>query len=151
VRSFLVFCVALLGLLGGQPCQLRAAEVLPLAGEWRFRADAQDAGVAAHWFATTLPETVRLPGSMAKNGKGDPISLRTKWTATIYDSSWFFNPRMAKYRQPDNFKIPFWLTPATYYVGAAWYQKTVEIPAAWRGRRLVLFLERAHYNTRVGR
>ena len=149
MRYFLVFCVALLGLLGGWPGQLRAAEVLPLAGEWRFRADAQDVGVAARWFATSLPETVRLPGSMAENGKGDPISLRTRWTATIYDSSWFFNPRMAKYRQPDNFKIPFWLTPAAYYVGAAWYQKTVEIPAAWRGRRLTLFLERAHYNTHV--
>jgi hypothetical protein len=128
---------------------LRAADVLPLAGEWRCRLDPQDAGVAARWFATALPERVRLPGSLAENGLGDPISLRTKWTATIYDSSWFFNPRLAKYRQPDHFKIPFWLTPNAYYVGPAWYQKTVDVPAAWRGRRLVLFLERAHFATRV--
>jgi hypothetical protein len=128
---------------------LRAADVLPLAGEWRCRLDLQDAGVAARWFAMTLPEKVRLPGSLAENGLGDPVSLRTKWTATIYDSSWFFNPRLAKYRQPDNFKIPFWLTPAAYYVGPAWYQKPVDIPATWRGRRLVLFLERAHFATRV--
>lgn len=128
---------------------LRAAEVLPLAGEWRCRLDPQDAGVAARWFATVLPSKVRLPGSLAENGLGEPVSLRTRWTATIYDSSWFFNPRLAKYRQPGNFKIPFWLTPATYYVGPAWYQQTVAIPAAWRGRRLVLFLERAHFATRV--
>jgi hypothetical protein len=128
---------------------LRAADVLPLAGEWRCRLDPQDAGVAARWFATPLPATVRLPGSLAENGLGDPISLRTKWTATIYDSSWFFNPRTAKYRQPDHFKIPFWLTPATYYVGPAWYQKAVDIPANWRGQQLRLLLERAHFATRV--
>ncbi|WP_022824168.1 exo-beta-1,4-galactosidase [Hymenobacter norwichensis] len=128
---------------------LQAAEVLPLAGEWRCRLDPQDAGVAARWFTTTLPEKVSLPGSLTDNHLGDPVSLRTKWTATIYDSSWFFNPRLAKYRQPDNFKIPFWLTPNTYYVGPAWYQKTIDIPAKWRGQRLVLFLERAHYGTRV--
>lgn len=128
---------------------LRAADVLPLAGEWRCRLDPHDAGVAARWFSAPLPDKVRLPGSLAESNLGAPISLQTKWTATIYDSSWFFNPRLAKYRQPNNFKIPFWLTPATYYVGPAWYQKTVDIPAAWRGRRLVLFLERAHFTTRV--
>ncbi|QDA60678.1 exo-beta-1,4-galactosidase [Hymenobacter jejuensis] len=134
------------GVLSGP---LQAADVLPLAGEWHCRLDPEDAGITARWFATSLPQTVRLPGSLAENGLGDPVSLRTKWTATIYDSSWFYNPRMAKYRRADNFKIPFWLTPNTYYVGPAWYQKTVDIPAAWRGRRLLLFLERAHYATRV--
>ncbi|OUJ72175.1 exo-beta-1,4-galactosidase [Hymenobacter crusticola] len=128
---------------------LWATDVLPLAGEWRCQLDPQDAGITARWFATRLAETVRLPGSLAENGKGDPISLQTHWTATIYDSSWFFNPRFAKYRQPDNFKIPFWLTPAAYYVGPAWYQKVIDLPAQWRGRRFVLFLERAHYATRV--
>jgi hypothetical protein len=128
---------------------LQAAEVLSLAGEWRCRLDPQDAGVAARWFTTALPEKVQLPGSLTDNHLGDPVSLRTKWTATIYDSSWFFNPRLAKYRQPNNFKIPFWLTPNTYYVGPAWYQKTIDIPAKWHGQRLVLLLERAHYGTRV--
>ena len=36
-----------------------------------------------------------------------------------------------------------------HYVGAAWYQREVEIPAAWQGRRLVLTLERPHIETRV--
>ena len=145
----LILKLAILLYLGLLTSPLLAAGVLPLAGEWRCRLDPQDAGMAARWYATTLPEKVRLPGSLAENGLGDPVSLRTKWTATIYDSSWFFNPRLAKYRQPDHFKIPFWLTPNTYYVGPAWYQKTVDVPAAWRGRRLVLFLERAHFATRV--
>ncbi len=29
---------------------------------------------------------------MLTNGKGDEVTLHTKWTGSIYDSSWFFNP-----------------------------------------------------------
>ena len=127
----------------------RIADTLNLAGDWEFRTDPQDRGVDEKWFSSVLPETVHLPGSMAENGKGDDISVNTKWTASIYDSSWFFDPRMEKYRQPGNLKIPFWLTPAKHYVGAAWYRKEVAIPAGWTGRHLTLFLERPHSETRV--
>ncbi|MEO5959165.1 MAG: sugar-binding domain-containing protein, partial [Opitutaceae bacterium] len=36
-----------------------------------------------------------------------------------------------------------------HYTGAAWYQRKIEVPAAWAGRRLTLFLERAHWTTTV--
>lgn len=122
---------------------------ISLKGQWRFRADPTDSGVQGKWFSTTLPETVELPGSMLENGKGDKVTINTQWTGSIYDSSWYFNPRMARYRQPDNLKFPFWLTPATYYVGPAWYQKVVTIPKAWAGQHVTLVLERAHTETRV--
>ena len=32
---------------------------------------------------------------MMQNGKGDPVTVNTQWTASIYDSSWFFDPKMA--------------------------------------------------------
>ena len=86
---------------------------------------------------------------MAENLKGDDITLKTKWTGSIYDSSFYYNPRMAKYRQPGNIKLPFWLTPPKHYTGAAWYQKQVTIPQSWSGQRIVLQLERAHTETRV--
>jgi len=35
------------------------------------------------------------------------------------------------------------------YEGPAWYQREVEIPAAWRGKRIQLFLERTHWETHV--
>ncbi|MBS1566284.1 MAG: beta-glucuronidase, partial [Bacteroidetes bacterium] len=76
-------------------------------------------------------------------------TLTTKWTGSIYDSSWFFQPRLAKYRQPGNIKIPFWLTPNKEYVGAAWYRREVIIPAAWQQKHITLFLERAHTETTV--
>ena len=55
----------------------------------------------------------------------------------------------AKYRQPGNIKVPFFLQPEKHYVGAAWYQRDVDIPAAWQGKRVVLSLERPHWETRV--
>ena len=59
--------------------------------------------------------------------------------------------RYEPYREPGNIKVPFWLQPDTHYAGAAWYQRDVDIPPAWRGRRVVLHLERPHWQTRVAR
>lgn len=125
------------------------AQSISLAGKWRFKIDAKDEGVKGKWYSTVLPESVNLPGSMAENLKGDDITLKTKWTGSIYDSSYFFHPRLEKYRKPGNLKIPFWLTPAKHYKGAAWYQKDIEIPANWKGKRLVLSLEYPHSETKV--
>ncbi|RKD12816.1 beta-glucuronidase [Pelobium manganitolerans] len=122
---------------------------IPLAGTWRFKMDAADRGINEKWFAKTLDEQVKLPGSMAENNKGENITLKTQWTGSIYDSSFFFNPRLEKYRKEGNIKIPFWLTPNKHYVGAAWYQKDVEIPAGWAKKHLILFLEQPHTETIV--
>jgi len=125
------------------------AQTIDLKGKWRFKIDVKDEGIKQKWFSAVLPETVTLPGSMAENFKGDDITLKTKWTGSIYDSSYFYNPRLEKYRQAGHIKIPFWLTPAKYYTGAAWYQKEIDIPANWKGRRIVLSLEYPHSETRV--
>lgn len=124
-------------------------DVISLEGTWQFRTDQADKGMTEKWYLQKLTDQIKLPGSMAQNGKGDDITLKTKWTGSIYDSSFYFNPHLAKYREPGNIKIPFWLTPAKHYVGAAWYQKEVAIPKLWAGKRMVLFLERAHIETRV--
>ena len=124
-------------------------ETISLSGKWKFQADPENKGIAEKWFLKSLAEEVKLPGSMAENLKGDEITLKTKWTGSIYDSSFYFNPKLEKYRLPGNIHIPFWLTPQKYYVGAAWYQKEVNIPSGWKGKRLVLHLERTHIETRV--
>ncbi len=92
---------------------------ITLAGEWRFAIDTFDTGESERWFEGALPETINLPGSMLTNGKGFVPGPNTKWTGSIYDSSWFFNPRMEKYRQPGNIKFPFWLTPDFYLLSAS--------------------------------
>lgn len=122
---------------------------ISLAGNWTFAIDRNDVGINEKWFSKKLSDKIHLPGSMNENGKGDDVTLDTKWTGSIYDSSFFFQPRLAKYRQPDNLKIPFWLTPLKYYVGVAWYQKQIIIPANWANKNIGLFLERTHISTRV--
>ena len=72
------------------------------------------------------------------NGPGD-----------IVDKSWFTAPEYAKYRQPGNIKVPFWLQPEKHYAGVAWYQRDLDIPADWKGKRVLLKLERPHWETRL--
>jgi hypothetical protein len=127
----------------------RAREIISLAGRWSFRLDPNDVGEQQQWFGNELPGRIRLPGSTAENGYGDDVSVDTKWTGGIVDQSWFTEARYQEYRQPGNVKIPFWLTPVKHYVGPAWYQKQVDIPEDWAGKRIVLFLERCHWETRV--
>ena len=122
---------------------------MDLSGIWRFQIDRNDVGVQEKWFSKQLNAHIALPGSMNENRKGDDVTLHTQWTASIYDSSFFYNPRLEKYRDPNNLKLPFWLTPVKYYVGVAWYQKEVIIPSDWKGKRIILFLERPHIETRV--
>lgn len=124
-------------------------KTINLEGQWRFQIDRSDIGEKEKWFSKKLNDNIYLPGSMTENYKGDDVTLTTEWTASIYDSSFFFNPRLEKFRKPDNLKLPFWLTPVKYYVGAAWYQKDVIIPADWKGERITLFLERPHTESRL--
>lgn len=120
---------------------------ITLAGEWKFRIDTLDRGVPDHWYSEMPIETVSLPGSMAENGKGYDVTLLTDWTGDIVDKSYFTSEKYAKYRQPGNIKIPFWLKPVKYYKGAAWYQKEFEMPSDHVGKRIVLFLERCHWES----
>ncbi len=101
-------------------------------------------------------DVVELPGSLLTNGKGVPVSTGTRWTGSLYDSSYYHNPFMQPYRRtPEQaaepaapaMKLPFFLTPATHYVGNAWYRRTLYLPADWRGQRAIVFLERPHIET----
>jgi len=120
-----------------------------LAGAWRFRLDPGDAGLNEGWWRGALDQSLCLPGTLQAQGKGHNVSIDTQWTGQIVDRSWFTDPKYEKYRQPGHIKIPFWLQPDKHYVGAAWYQRDIDVPAAWKGQRLSLLLERPHWETRV--
>ncbi|MEN8202549.1 MAG: sugar-binding domain-containing protein [Bacteroidota bacterium] len=120
-----------------------------LEGEWKFRIDSLDRGIEAHWYTRVLEGSIKLPGSMAENGLGDDVTLSTPWTGSIIDSAYYTEDRYEKYRQPGNFKIPFWLKPVKYYAGPAWYQKEFTIPEAWTGQGVILHLERCHWESTV--
>lgn len=87
---------------------------MPLAGEWRFALDPNNEGIANSWFRTPLADQIQLPGTTDENRKG---SLNNAGETGR-------------------------LTRLYPYVGAAWYQRDIDVPRAWAGKRVVLFLER---------
>ena len=105
-----------------------AAETLSLAGLWSFHRDEQKVGVKDRWFAGVLPapsrgpSKIHLPGSTDEAKAGFPNSQK---------------PTLDGLYRPN------------LYTGAAWYQREVEIPAAWKGKRVTLCLERVHWVTQV--
>jgi hypothetical protein len=93
-----------------------------LAGRWRFRLNPTEMGREfGAWFTTRLPAEIALPGTTDEAGVG----LETT-----------------------GFELGH-LTRTFRFEGYAWYQRDIDIPAAWRGKRITLFLERAHWATTV--
>lgn len=122
-------------------------QTLSLKGTWQFALDPDDAGVSENWFARTFDEQIKLPGTLQEQGFGNEITAQTRWMGRLYDKAWAQRAEHQKYGQPGNVKVPFWLQPARQYTGTAWYQRTVTVPEAWRGRRTVLAFERVQWSS----
>lgn len=110
-----------LGLLAALPL-LAQTSVIPLEGTWQFRLDAEKSGAQLKWHEQRFEgDVIFLPGSTDQAGYGLKTAGASKG----------------------------WLSRPFVYEGAAWYQREVVVPDAWRGKRLELFLERPHWETRV--
>src|ERR1017187_629437 len=94
----------------------------PLAGQWRFSLDANKEGIQKEYFNRDLAGLIALPGSTDEAHLGAPNPARPSLDG---------------------------LFRLYVYEGPAGDQRDVEIPAAWRGKQVVLFLERCHWDTRV--
>jgi len=122
---------------------------LALDGPWRFALDRADVGQKESWCARTLADRIVLPGILQAQGYGDPIDVHTPWAMRLYDRNWFLRQDFAACTAPGQVKVPFLCQPQRYYVGVAWYQRTVDIPPAWLGRRVALHLERPRWESTV--
>jgi beta-galactosidase/beta-glucuronidase len=122
-----------------------------LAGEWRFALDRADAGVTEAWFSRDLPDRIQLPGVLQAQGYGNDIATDTPWVVALGDAWWKLQPAELrdKFSQPGKVEVPFLAQPPKHYLGAAWYQRDIEIPAGWSGHRLALLLERPRWETTV--
>ena len=114
----------LLTILAGAALCSRAAETLDLSGEWKFRRDDNKVGIQEKWFAAPLVGELKihLPGTMDEAELGVPNPVK---------------PSLADLWRPN------------VYEGAAWYQREIVIPEAWRGKRVTLFLERCRWVTQA--
>ena len=129
-----------------------SAQSIDLSGQWQFQIDRDGRGETEAWYSASTPfdDTILLPASMPQRLKGDDISVDTRWVGSLYDSSYFFNPYMKRYRAPGkDMKLQFFLTPDKHYVGKAWYKKTVNLPESPDLPMYTLYLERPHITTQV--
>ncbi len=124
------------------------AREIDLSGQWSFELDPNNTGITGQWFNRSLAQSIRLPGSLQEQGFGEKPSAKTQWTTRI-GMKLLDDPRFTEYIQSEDFKCPFWLTPDRYYVGPAWYQRQINIPKEWADQRIVLLLERPHWQTTV--
>ena len=143
---------------------------IDLSGKWAFRKDPGNIGLAEGWQGglpsregqtqkagqgqTAAPgrgqkREIRLPGAIHTQGLGDKVSPQTKWISGKLSGMWYTDPMYARYRTEDNMKIFDFLQPETYYVGAAWYERSIRIPKSFTGKRLTLSLERVHWESRL--
>jgi hypothetical protein len=119
-----------------------AGKVVDLAGQWRFAQDIADKGGATFPEQGQFPDTIQLPGAVAAQGFGELPSFETAWTGT----GWRYPQMFKEWQEPGNFKFPFFLQPPRHYLGPAWFQREIEIPADWNGIA-VLHLERVHWRS----
>ena len=106
----------------GRTAAASDAEPISLAGAWRFRLDPAKAGIEQKWYASRLPGEIKLPGTTDEAKLGLPNPAKPSLDG-------LYRPNL--------------------YTGPAWSQRDVEIPASWQGKRVELFLERVHWETRA--
>ena len=92
---------------------------IDLHGVWRFQTDVMDfrRGSLSPRYNHLLQETITLPGIT------DDYQIGYK----------------VPYKYIDR------LTRKYEYMGPAWYQRDIEIPAAWKGKRILVYFERTHW------
>jgi hypothetical protein len=135
--------------VAAQPARAGATS---LAGEWRFALDREDKGVDAQWYGRDLASDahISLPGILQTQGYGDEITAETQFIAALpRDMRWYLLPQYKEYTVPGNVQVPYLSQPVRHFLGVAWYQRDIEVPAGWTGKRLHLFLERTRWVTEV--
>ena len=125
------------------------ARPISLDGVWRLAMDPSDSGEKNQWFNQNLPYTIKLPGILQSQNYGDVISTKTPWVLSLFDRFWYLRDDYKEYIEPGKVKVPFLSQPPRHYLGAAWYQREIQIPRELQGRRIVLTLERPHWETTV--
>lgn len=149
-NSIHAIVLLLFGLTGCNSLPMKSAERINLAGEWRFAMDSGDAGVNESWWKKGLGDTIKIPGILQSQGYGNEITAETQFVAALpRDMRWYLLPQYEPYTKPGNIKVPYLSQPVRHYLGPAWYQRDLEVPESWAGKRVSLSMERPRWESRV--
>jgi hypothetical protein len=94
--------------------KLNIRQSIDLSGAWKINLDSTAKGMAENLRMDGFRDSVQLPGTLDENKKGK------------LNRSAELNHLHRKY----------------IYAGVTWYKKQVDIPKEWKGKRILLFLER---------
>ena len=102
-------------------------KVINIAGDWTVALDSTDIGLKNGWQNTAFKQSMKLPGTTDDAGLGVPNKLKPS----------IEKPQMSH------------LTRKNSYLGAAWYSREITIPKNWKGKEMLLKLERVLWKTNV--
>ncbi|TRX71160.1 sugar-binding domain-containing protein [Carboxylicivirga sp. M1479] len=110
-------------------CSYNSTNSIDLEGEWIVKLDSLDVGENEKWFENELSDelTIHLPSTLDKAGIGEEVVLEPKL----------------------NRETLFQLTRKRSYIGPAWYQREIDVPAAWENKDIVLEMERVIWKSQV--
>lgn len=101
--------------------------VLNISGDWTVQLDSTDIGLKNGWQNKGFAQLMKLPGTTDDAGLGAANKLK---------------PGLEKLQMSH-------LTRKNSYLGAAWYSREITIPKKWKGKDLILKLERVIWKTNV--
>jgi hypothetical protein len=109
-------------------CSNSKVDKISLAGEWEVKLDSTNIGAEQNWAANKFTGTkINLPGTLDDAGIGKATTLE---------------PAINNYVMSN-------LTRKHQFIGKAWYQKEIEIPASWTENNISLKLERIIWESSV--
>jgi len=136
----LLTSLTLAGLLAGAAAA-PAADSLSLSGEWRLRLDAPDEGRSANWPAAPLAtrDRIHLPNTTDLAGFGFALDTNTMLHAAPFPVT----TRFPGVQEPVRADEHGYLVRRHLFVGPAWYERELAVPAAWQGRPVTFRIERS--------
>ncbi|MFB6340832.1 sugar-binding domain-containing protein [Saccharicrinis sp. FJH62] len=109
-------------------CSKSSVKEIDLAGVWTVKLDSMNSGLDEGWAGKNLESvTIQLPGTLDDAGLGT-----TNTQVPVMDNS-----------------VMWGLTRKHQYIGKAWYQKEVNVPANWEGKSIHLELERVIWRSQL--